>query len=73
MKYYKIADDAYILCIGKVETERPVAGEISEEEYTQLENVISSKPTASDGYFYRLTLDGIWKAEQWQEVEEWVD
>lgn len=72
MKYYKITDNAYVLSIGKVETDRSVVGEISEEEYGQLERIITSKPEAPEGCVYRLTTNGRWVAEP-EEVDEWVE
>ena len=35
--------------------------EISEEKYTEILNIIRNKPTAPDGYGYRLTDDLKWE------------
>lgn len=57
MRNYKILQDGYILSIGKG------AGgvELNESEYTDILNMIRNKPTAPDGYGYRLTDDLEWE------------
>ena len=57
MRYYKILQDGYILSIGK-----GAGGEdLTELEYTQILDSIRNKPTAPDGYDYRLKSDLTWE------------
>lgn len=57
MRYYKILQDGYILSIGK-----GAGGEdLTESEYTQILDSIRNKPTAPDGYGYRLKSDLTWE------------
>ena len=57
MRYYKILQDDYILSVGK-----GAGGEdLTESEYTQILDSIRNKPTAPDGYGYRLKSDLTWE------------
>lgn len=57
MRYYKILQDGYILSVGK-----GAGGEdLTESEYTQILDSIRNKPTAPDGYGYRLKSDLTWE------------
>ena len=60
MRYYKVLHDGYISCIGTIETERNVTGEISIDEYNSLMDVINGRPEAPDGYKYRLSQELAW-------------
>lgn len=68
MRYYKIVEQGYILCIGCADTKRQMPGEISQEEYDRLLGVIEAKPAAPEGYEYRLREDGSWELGQ-EEVD----
>ena len=75
MRYYKVIRDGCISCIGTVETDRAVAGEISQGEYNSLMELISGRPEAPDGYQYRLSQELTWmlvEAEPEQEVVMWT-
>ena len=71
MKYFKIAGNEFISCIGKVNTEQKVFGEITEEEYVRLLNLIAAKPEEPKGYLWRLRRDETWTlvAYEAEEVE----
>ena len=57
MQYYKILQDGYIISVGK-----GAGGEdLTESEYTQILDSIRNKPTAPDGYGYRLKSDLTWE------------
>ena len=57
MRYYKILQDGYIISVGK-----GAGGEdLTESEYTQILDNIRNKPTAPDGYGYRLKSDLTWE------------
>lgn len=50
MRYYKIINDGYLIAVGI-----GVGGtEITEAEYNSLREFFSTKPTAPEGYDYRL-------------------
>ena len=50
MKYYKVVKDGYILLVG----ENCGGQEITEAEYKRIISAVRTKPTAPDGYDYRL-------------------
>ena len=57
MSYFKQIHGGYITAIGVA-----IFGEeITSEEYSTILKVIQSKPTASDGYDYRLKTDLTWE------------
>ena len=75
MRYYKVIHDGCISCIGTVDTDRAVAGEISKSEYNSLMELISGRPEAPDGYQYRLSQELAWvlvEAEPEPEVVMWT-
>lgn len=57
MRYYKIIDSGYIISIGTGNG----GTEITESEYSEILSVIRNKPTARDGYDYRLKTDLTWE------------
>lgn len=57
MRYYKTLDNGYIIAIGIGNG----GTEITEQEYAEILAVIRSKPTARDGYDYRLKTDLTWE------------
>lgn len=42
-------------------TEIPTADEISKEEYDRIKAILDSRPSAPEGYGYRLTLEMEWE------------
>lgn len=58
MRYYKIIDSGYIISVGS-----GFGGtEITEQEYAEILTIIRNKPTARDGYDYRLKTDLTWES-----------
>lgn len=55
--YYKLTKDGYIAVIGTGEGGTP----ITEEEYENILDVLQNRPTAEDGYAYRLREDLTWE------------
>ena len=54
MRYYKNVIDGYISSLEKRESHAS-GKEITEAEYNNILSIIRNKPTAPDGYGYRLT------------------
>ena len=57
MTYYKTMDSGCILSIGT----GPGGTGITESEYAEILAVIRSKPSARDGFDYRLKTDRTWE------------
>lgn len=57
MRFWKIASDSYIVAVGIGN----LGEEVTESEYNKLQAVISSAPTAPDGYGYHLREDMTWE------------
>lgn len=57
MRYYKMIIDGYLVSIGNGSG----GTEITETEYNNLLSVIHNKPTAPEGYDYRLKADLTWE------------
>lgn len=57
MRYYKTIDSGYIISIG---TGNGVT-EIGETEYSEIFGIIRNKPTAQEGFDYRLKTDLTWE------------
>lgn len=55
--YKKYEKDGYILCLG-------IGDEITEDEYNEILDKINNRPTAPEGFTYRLTT-----ALEWELVE----
>lgn len=55
--YKKYEQDGYILCLG-------VGEEITEDEYNKILDKINNRPTAPEGFTYRLTT-----ALEWERCE----
>lgn len=66
MRYYKVIENNYIHVIGTG------AGgeEITEAEYNEILSIIHNKPTAPDGFGYRLTKELEWELYELPPVEE---
>lgn len=57
MRYYKQIEGEYIVAIGT-----GVGGEeITKEEYDEILDIVRAKPTAFDGYDYKLRKNLIWE------------
>lgn len=57
MKFYKMIENGYIVLIGV-----GCGGEeITEHEYNTIMDVIHNKPTAEEGYDYKLTENLEWE------------
>lgn len=57
MRYYKVIANGYLLAIGTGS-----GGEvITEAEYSNILEIIHNRPTAPDGFEYRLTVNMEWE------------
>lgn len=65
MRYNKIIDNGYVISIGTGNG----GTEITEQEYAEILAVIRNKPTARDGYDYRLKADLVWEDYKLPPVE----
>lgn len=61
MNYFKIVNDGYIIAVckncGKIK--------ITESEYNEILSIIHNRPTAQDGFTYKLKADTL----TWEQVE----
>lgn len=57
MRFYKTINSGYIISIGA----GAGGAEITESEYAEILATIRNKPTARDGYGYRLKTDLTWE------------
>lgn len=64
--YRKNVDNGYIISISKGDS----SGNITEEEYNSIMEVIHNKPTPPDGYDYRLTESLEWELYELPPVVE---
>lgn len=67
MKYNKIVSDGYILSITT--SDGKGHGNISESEYNEIREIIRNRPTAPEGYGYRLTGSLVWELYEIPPVE----
>ena len=65
MRYYKTTDNGYVLSIGTGNG----GTEIAESEYSEILATIRNKPTAREGYGYRLKTDLTWEEYKLPPVE----
>lgn len=65
MRYYKTIGNGNILSIGT----GVGGGEITEAEYSELLGIIRNRPTAPDGFDYRLKADLTWELAKLPPVE----
>ena len=65
MKYYKTLSDSYVLMVGTIgDTEIP------ESEYQTIVTKIQNKPSAPEGFQYRLRNDSLeWELDALPEAE----
>ena len=68
MNYYKVCDNDYIIGVGTSTNKTDNA--ISEAEYQNIIQIIQTKPTAPDGYDYRLKTDFTWELVEVPAVED---
>ena len=68
MRYYKTVDDNFIISVGTGSG----GEEITENEYAEILETISNKPTGSEGFDYRLKTDLTWE-EYEKTVPEPID
>lgn len=66
MRYYKEISDNYLISIGTGSGHE----EITSEEYSQIMSVIRSKPSAEEGYDYRLKADLTWELVEVPVIDE---
>ena len=64
--YYKIIQDGYTKLIGSGSK----GIEITEAEYNHIKSVVDNRPTAPDGFGYRLTESLEWELYELPIVEE---
>ena len=57
MEYKIVITDGYILGVGEV----PNGGNISKAEFDRMTDIINQKPTAPEGYDYKLTEGLEWE------------
>lgn len=63
--FYKLTKDGYIVVIGTGEG----GTQITEEEYENILDALSNRPTADEGYTYRLKEDLTWELVEVPTVE----
>lgn len=68
MSYGKYTKDGFIYAVSDNGGER-----ITEEEYTEILNAIGRKPTAPDGYDFRLTEELKWEMYEIPIAEEDIE
>ena len=64
--FYKVVEDGYIKAIGTGSQ----GEEISENEYNEIQKIIHNRPTAPDGYGYRLKESLEWELHNLPEEDE---
>ena len=69
MKYYKTVADGYIHAIEQRESPA-TSEEITEAEYNRIKAIIDNRPTAPEGYGYRLTESLEWELYELPPAEE---
>ena len=60
--YKKYEKDGYILCLG-------IGDEITEDEYNEILDKINNRPTAPEGFTYRLTASLEWELHKLPPIE----
>lgn len=61
--YKKYEKDGYILCLG-------IGDEITEDEYNEILDKIINRPTAPEGFTYRLTTALEWELCELPQIVE---
>lgn len=65
MRFYKTIDNSYIISIGTGNS----GTEITESEHSEILTAIRNKPTARDGFDYRLKTDMTWEEYELPPIE----
>lgn len=65
MRYFKTIDSGFVIFIGTGNG----GTEITEQEYSEILATISNKPTAREGYDYRLKTDMTWEEYELPPIE----
>ena len=69
MHYYKNVVDGYIVSLEERET--PASGdEITEAQHNEILSILDNRPTAPDGYGYRLTEKMQWELYEIPVIDE---
>lgn len=67
MRYYKTIIDGYLVSVGT----GTGGTEITESEYNDLLSIIHNRPTAQDGFTYKLKADTLeWELVELPPIEE---
>ena len=69
MKYYKNVVDGYLISLEKRETVT-TGTEITEAEYNYIKSLFADRPTAPDGFGYRLSANLEWELSELPIVED---
>ena len=69
MKYYKNVADGYLISLEKRETVTTGA-EITETEYNHINSLLADRPTAPDGFSYRLSANLEWELYEFPTVDD---
>lgn len=63
MNYFKVLESDYI--VGTGTTENDIPNSISESDYNNIRSLFINRPTAQDGFTYKLKADTL----EWELVE----
>ena len=69
MKYYKNVVDGYLISLEKRETVT-TGTEITEAEYNHINSLLADRPTAPDGFSYRLSANLEWEQYEFPTVDD---
>ena len=69
MKYYKNVVDGYLISLEKRETVT-TGTEITEAEYNHIKSLFADRPTAPDGFGYRLSANLEWEQYEFPTVDD---
>lgn len=72
MHYYKNIVDGCIASLEKRETSAS-GDEITETQYNEIISILGNRPTAPNGYGYRLTIEMEWELYEIPVVDENID
>ena len=61
MVYVKYCESAYIVGVGRLNTDCQTGEIITEREYEYLREILLTRPSAPDGFAYRLTAELEWE------------
>ena len=69
MRYYKSVADGYVCAVEQRESPA-ISKEITEAEYNEILTMLRNRPTAPEGYGYRLTESLEWELYELPPAEE---